>query len=511
MGEDVISVSGSDAHGTPILIAAEQTHQTPSEFVENKHAEFVEVLKQWSIELDNYTVTTTDSHKEFVREFYTDLYHNGKIEKKTTHQYYCSNCSKFLPDRFVIGVCPKCNTNQARGDQCSNDDCNTPLTPEEIIEPKCATCHLKPNLKETIHWYFKLKDAQDYLSKFLSNGVQISDKFRNEALAFVNRGLENRALTRDLSWGIQASDIFDSEQEKVFYVWSEDVLGYISASIEKYKSQNRDWEEIWKKAKTVFCIGKDNLFFHAIWYPALIEASGFDYVAPKVISITNFLQFNGQGFSKSKGIGIWADEALSIAPSDYWRFYLVYSRPDNKDGNFTYYDFVETVNKHLVNTIGNLVVRSISLIHKLKDGLIQKVTPICEVNKLFLISFEEIEYQTINKIYECDIRGVSESVVQIARFINQHIVDTSPWKSDDDGFIAESLYTIYWSLVRLSYWLKPLTPHIATDLRTQLGLLKQDQFEDSYISFRPPKLIPERSFFISKLEYIDEKIRFKSQ
>lgn len=335
-GADTVMVSGSDTHGTPIEVEAIKQGITPKALTDCNHAKVAELFRLWGASFDNYTSTESPVHKEFVQKTLLEIEKNGYIFSQETQMLYCENDQRFLPDRFVEGKCPYCGCEKARGDQC--DLCGKLLEPTLLVEPYCTICKTKPTVKTTRHWYIDLSKLADPLTQYLKENKQLPASVKNFSLNWIKEGLKPRAVTRDVEWGIPAP--FEGAQGKTIYVWVEAVLGYISATIEQFEhTDNPDkWREFWldKNAKTLYFVGKDNIPFHTIILPALLLASGQGFNLPWNVSATEFLQFKGQKASKSQRVGIWIDEALEMFPVDYWRFFLIATRPESKDTNFTW-------------------------------------------------------------------------------------------------------------------------------------------------------------------------------
>lgn len=474
LGKEVISVSGSDIHGTPVLLRAGEEGVEPKAYAELVHNKVVELLQAWNIKLDNYTITNSPHHTTFIQDYYQHLKDNKTIFLHSELQFYCPECDLFLPDRFIEGTCPYCQDPQSRGDQCSNSNCNQILTPKLLINPKCKQCHSIPVEKETTHYYLDLEILGPKIKTFIKSSNSFSPIVINEALKFFEDGLKSRAVTRDLSWGIDATYLFDQNEKKVFYVWAEDVLGYVSASkevIEK-KDPNTNWKAIWSspKTRTVYCLGLDNIFFHAIWLPALLLASNEQFILPHFLSTTQFLQFNGEAFSKSKNIGVWIDEALKIAEPDLWRFYLIYNRPEKKSFNFEWVNFVEIINNELIANIINLVHRTCSLIWKYNNGIILLPVKITNTNNLkFTAKIQYYVEDIIQKIEYIQIKDALHQIVDVSKAINGHLSRQEPWKKKIVSDRFEDIFFTY-ALVSLTiHLLEPVIPTLATKLKIRLG------------------------------------------
>ncbi|RLE60065.1 MAG: methionine--tRNA ligase, partial [Thermoprotei archaeon] len=319
-GEDVVFVSGSDEHGTPIEVEAIRQNISPKELTDKYHELVKKLFDLWNISFDNYTRTENPVHIEFVRNFYLNLYERGYIYEKEIEMPYCPRCQIFLPDRFIEGECPYCHYEKARGDQC--DKCGRLLEPVKLINPRCNICGERPIIKKTKHWFFDLPKLTDKIRDYIEKNTNLPPNARNMSLSMLKEGLKPRAITRDNKWGIPAP--FPGAEGKTIYVWMEAVLGYITATIEYFtrKGEPEKWKKFWfdSNTKSVYFIGKDNIPFHTIIFPALLIASGENYVLPWTVSSTEYLLFKGEKFSKSRRIGIWIDEALKLFPVDYWRF-----------------------------------------------------------------------------------------------------------------------------------------------------------------------------------------------
>jgi methionyl-tRNA synthetase len=440
------------------------------------------------------------------------LFFNGYIFQQVENQFYCEKCSLFLPDRYIIGVCPICASSNARGDQCSNNSCRSILSAEELGNPKCFHCLSSPEIKQTSQWFFNLPKLSKKLKNFLRNQVRAPKATINEALSILEQKLKPRAITRDLSWGIPVKDSLPDTENKVFYVWAEDVLGYISASIPVLGAK---WEEIWTnlKTRTVFCLGLDNIFFHALWFPALLLASSKPFVLPYTLCVTNFIQFEGQAFSKSKGIGIWIDEAVAVAPTDYWRFYLILNRPEGKGSNFTWKDFVNNINKELIDTLGNLVHRLVKFIWRFQEGKVYRIIRFDEIPQNNLINQSKERISKIeNFIYRFELRKALNNTLLFVKAINAHLSKQEPWKVENKRLQNQIIGVSYLALIKLTYLIEPVIPQIALEILQQLGktkfeILNQESINEWTIKENISILEPQ--FFLKHLseENIQEKLQ----
>ena len=426
-GDDVLLVSGSDEHGTPIEVEALKQGVTPKELTDRNHSRVAGLFRKWGTSFDNYTRTESPVHREFVQETLMKIYRNGYIFSKETEMLYCEYDQRFLPDRFVEGKCPYCGCERARGDQC--DMCGRLLETTFLVEPYCVICENKPTVKTTRHWYIDLSQFADPLIRYITDNKQLPANAKNFSLNWIKEGLKPRAVTRDVDWGIPAP--FPNAEGKTIYVWVEAVLGYVSATIEYCRriGEPEKWRDFWfdKAAKTLYFVGKDNIPFHTIIFPALLLASGEDYNLPWNVSATEFLQFKGEKASKSQRIGIWIDEALELFPADYWRFFLMVTRPENKDSNFSWDIFLEKVNADLNDTLGNFIHRTLTFINAKFNGEIPQLKLTAEDEAVLQAVREKVE-TAAREFEDAKLQSAANTLISIARVGNQYLNEKEPWK-----------------------------------------------------------------------------------
>jgi methionyl-tRNA synthetase len=471
-GEDVLMVSGSDEHGTPTEVEAVRRGISPKQLTDKNHAKIVELFGKWGLSFDNYTRTENPVHKEFVQQHLMKIYNRGYIFTQETEMLYCEKCDRFLPDRYVEGKCPYCGYEGARGDQC--EACGRLLETTLLIEPYCAICRSKPVRRKTTHWYFDLPKFSNEISKYLNSNKRLPDNARNFSLNMVKEGLKPRAVTRDISWGIAAP--FPGAENKSIYVWVEAVLGYVSATIEYFKNSHETerWKEYWfdKKSKTLYFIGKDNIPFHTIILPALLLASGEDYNLPWNVSTTEFLQFKGEKLSKSQRIGIFSDEALELFPADYWRFYLMATRPETKDSNFSWELFIEKVNGDLNDTFGNFVHRTLTFISTQFNGEIPRLEKPDEDAEQTLNALKDKVETVANEIENCKLQSAANIVIGISRIGNQYLNEKEPWKLiKENRSKAANIFNVAAQIVKaLAIVSAPFIPFAAEEIWKTLNL-----------------------------------------
>jgi methionyl-tRNA synthetase len=471
-GDDVVFVSGSDEHGTPVEVEAVRLGVPPKQLTDQNHALVVDLWKKWGISFDNYTRTESPVHKEFVKNLYSKIYERGFIFSEETELPYCPNCSRFLPDRFVEGTCPYCGADGARGDQC--ESCGRLLEPEKLINSYCTICRSKPVIRRVRHWYFDLPKFADQLRGFIEANKRLPLNARKFSLNIINEGLKPRAVTRDNKWGIPAP--FPGAEDKTIYVWVEAVLGYVSATIEYFANldEKERWRAFWfdKSARTLYFIGKDNIPFHVIILPALLLASGDGYNLPWNVSSTEFLQFKGERFSKSHRVGISIDEALELFPADYWRYFLVSTRPESKDTNFSWELFIEKVNADLNDTLGNFVHRTLTFINQHFEGTVPRAEKLDAYDNRVLRSVENRVKKAGQNLEDCKLVAALRNVVDISRAGNKYLNDREPWNlvKTDRQNAANTLYVAVQLVRALRTVLEPFTPFTAQKLSSLLNL-----------------------------------------
>ena len=471
-GSDVLMVSGSDTHGTPIEVEAIKQGITPKELTDKNHVKVSELFCRWNASFDNYTTTESPIHKQFVQKTLLEIQKNGYIISQETQMLYCEHDQRFLPDRFVEGKCPYCGCERARGDQC--DMCGRLLEPTLLVEPYCVICKNKPTVKTTKHWYIDLSKLAEPLTQYLINNQQLPTNVKNFSLKWIKEGLKPRAVTRDVEWGIPAP--FEGAEGKTVYVWVDAVLGYVSATIEQCQrvGQPEKWRDFWfnKDAKTLYFVGKDNIPFHTIILPALLLASGQGYNLPWNVSATEFLQFRGQKASKSQRVGIWIDEALELFPVDYWRFFLMATRPESKDTNFTWSAFSEKINADLNDTFGNFIHRTLSFINSKFDGQVPAPTQLDKDDEAILQSIKMKVEQVALELEACWLQSAVNTLIGISRVGNQYLNTKEPWnlmKTDREK--AGTIFNVAAQVVKaLAVVSEPFIPQTAEQIWQTLKL-----------------------------------------
>ncbi len=470
-GDDVVFVSGSDEHGTPIEVEAVRLGISPRQLTNKNHEKVAALWKKWGISFDNYTRTESPVHKEFVKKLFSKIYDNGYVSDKNTKLPYCPDCKRFLPDRFVEGSCPHCGEESARGDQC--DSCGRLLEPAKLINLYCVICKSTPVIKEVRHWYFDLPHFTDELRRFIKKNKNLSSNAKKFSLNIIDEGLKPRSLTRDNKWGIKAP--FPGAENKTIYVWVEAVLGYVSATIEYFRNQGEnEWKKFWldESTKTFYFIGKDNIPFHTIVLPALLLASEEPFNLPWAVSSTEFLQFKGERFSKSHKVGIWIDEALRLFSADYWRYFLISTRPETKDTDFSWELFIEKVNADLNDTLGNFIHRTLTFINQHFKSVVPDAKNLDLDDKHVLETVEKAVMRATKDLGDCKLQAALRGIIDISRLGNRYFNEKEPWKAlkTNRQKAANTLYIAAQIVKTLGLTLTPFLPFTAKKIASLLNL-----------------------------------------
>jgi methionyl-tRNA synthetase len=426
IGDDVLMISGSDMHGTPITVRAEKEHTTPEEVAFRFHDINKRALEGIGTSFDLYTSTHTDNHVKTTQEIFNKLLERGYLEKRTTPQFYCAKCDRYLPDRFVEGSCPFCGHEKARGDQC--ETCGKTFNADELKDPKCQLCSSTPALRDTEHFFFMLTKFEDALKQYVGAASHWRPRVKGFTENILNEGLQDRAITRDISWGIPVP--VAGFEDKRIYVWFEAVIGYLSASKEwaAAKGDSDAWKRYWtdSSCRSYYFLGKDNTIFHTIIWPAIIMGYG-GLNLPYDVPANEFMNLEGQKFSKSAGVSIDLPDMLEKFQPDAIRYYLSVNMPEIKDTEFSWEDFVAKVNNELVAAYGNFVHRVLSFTQK-NFGEIPPVDKAPQTMKDEV--FKQIEsardaYQ--KAVGNCDFKLGLKAFMDLARFGNQYFDSAEPW------------------------------------------------------------------------------------
>ena len=468
-GEEVLYVCGSDEHGVPITIKARQQGCTPQDIVDKYHKIIDESFKGLGINFDIYGRTSSKVHEKNASEFFKKLYDDGKFITKESEQYYDPEAKTFLADRYLVGTCPKCGAEGAYGDQC--EKCGSTLSPEELINPKSKLSGAEPIKKKTTHWYLPLQDYEQWLREWILEGhKEWRSNVYGQVKSWLDGGLQPRAVTRDLDWGVPVP--VEGAEGKVLYVWFDAPIGYISNTQELLPN---DWEKWWKSedTKLVHFIGKDNIVFHCIVFPAMLKAYGDGYILPENVPANEFLNLEGDKISTSRGWAVWAHEYLQDFPGkqDVLRYVLTANAPETKDNDFSWKDFQARNNSELVAIFGNFVNRAVVLTHKYFGGKVPAAGELLDVDRETLAQIPLLKASLEKNIEGYHFREALKDAMSIARVGNKYISDTEPWKvaKTDMARTATILNVSLQICADLGIAFEPFTPFSAEKLRTMLG------------------------------------------
>lgn len=424
-GEDVVMIGGSDEHGVPITIKAKKEGITPQDVVDRYHKIIKDSFEELGISFDIYSRTTSEIHKKTASDFFRKLYEKGEFIEKTSMQYYDEKAHMFLADRYIIGKCPHCGNEKAYGDQC--ESCGTSLSANDLIDPHSAITNERPVLRETKHWYLPLDKWEPALRKWiLEQHKEWKPNVYGQCKSWLDLGLQPRAVSRDLDWGVPVP--VEGAEGKVLYVWFDAPIGYISNTKELLPDT---WEDYWKKNDTriIHFIGKDNIVFHCIVFPAMLMAEG-SYQLPDNVPANEFLNLEGDKISTSRNWAVWLHEYLRDFPGkqDVLRYVLTANAPETKDNDFTWKDFQNRNNNELVAILGNFVNRAVVLTHKYYDGKIPACGELTDYDKETIKEFQETKSRIESAIESFHFREALKEAMNMARIGNKYLADTEPWK-----------------------------------------------------------------------------------
>ncbi len=479
MKRDVLFICGSDEHGVAITVSAEAEKTTPQAIVDRYHPANKSTFEDLGVSFDNYSRTTLPLHHKTAQEFFASFHRRGILKEKIEKQLYCEKDKMFLADRYVEGTCPNCKYTQARGDQCEN--CGTWLNQTELIDPKCKICGTTPVVRETSHWFFPLGQYQARLQEYIKERNE-RDGWKENVLRYCEGwfkdGLQDRAVSRDLSWGVPVP--VKGYEKKVIYVWFDAVLGYISSSIEwALKSGKPDeWKKYWQDdgTKYVAFIGKDNIVFHCIVFPAMLMAwndgQSTQYVLPENVPANEFLNLEGQKFSKSRGWAIDVRDFLRYHPADLLRYTLAVNLPESRDSDFYFKDFQARTNNELANILGNLVNRTFTFTETNFGGVVPSLGKLTAMDEEIIASLRATP-ATIGDCYErYHFRDAVLETMNLARKANKYFNDSEPWKTakSNPGQCATTLNISLQVIRSLAILLEPVIPVISQTMWKMLNL-----------------------------------------
>ena len=467
--ESVLFIGGSDEHGVPITIRAKKEGVKPQDIVDRYHKIIKDSFKEFGISFDIYSRTTSATHHQVASDFFRALYDKGEFLEKTSLQYYDEEAKTFLADRYITGECPKCHAQGAYGDQC--EQCGSTLSPTELINPKSAISGSKPVMRETKHWYLPLDKHEGWLKKWiLDDHQEWRPNVYGQCKSWIDMGLQPRAVSRDLDWGIPIP--VEGAEGKVLYVWFDAPIGYISNTKELLPDT---WETWWKDPETrlVHFIGKDNIVFHCIVFPAMLKAEG-SYILPDNVPANEFLNLEGDKLSTSRNHAVWLHEYLKEFPGkqDVLRYVLTANAPETKDNDFTWKDFQARNNNELVAVYGNFVNRALVLTSKYFEGKVPAAGELTEYDKQTIEEFKGVKAELERLLDAFKFRDAQKEAMNLARIGNKYLADTEPWKvaKTDMGRVATILNLALQLTANLSIAFEPFLPFSSAKLRQMLCL-----------------------------------------
>lgn len=514
-GHDVVFICGSDEHGVPITIKAKNEGVSPQDVVDRYHNIIKNSFKEFGISFDNYSRTSAAIHHETASDFFKTLDDKDKFIVETTDQLYDAQAQQFLADRFVIGTCPKCGHTESYGDQC--EACGTSHNATDLIQPKSAITGNTPELKSTKHWYLPLDQYQDFLKKWI--GVDHKNDWKpnvyGQCMSWINDGLRPRAVTRDLDWGIPVPA--KDADGKVLYVWFDAPIGYISSTKEWAESNGKDWEPYWKDKNTTLLhfIGKDNIVFHCIIFPAMLKAEG-SYILPQNVPANEFLNLEGQKLSTSKNWAVWLPEYLNDFPDqqDVLRYVLTATAPETKDNDFTWKDFQARNNNELVAIYGNFINRVLVLTQKYYDGIVPEPSSLSITDQQALDELQQTPKKLEDSLDRFRFREASQILMNLARTGNKYLADEEPWKviKTDPVRVQTVMNTALQLAAALAVLSEPFLPFTAKKLKQMLKLSPQigwDNIGDGQMLLPKNHTIGQAALLFTKID--DTKIETQLQ
>ena len=537
MGKDIVYICGSDEHGAAVTMKALKEGKTSQEIVDKYHNLFKKTFKDIGISFDMYHRTSAQIHHETSQEFFRSLHAQGQFVEKTTDQYYDEEAQRFLADRYIIGTCPNCGHEEAYGDQC--EKCGSSLSPRELINPRSTISGSKPILKPTTHWFLPLDKYEAWLKEWIEKGEVDGKEYHDPAdwknhvvgqcKSWLENGLLPRSMTRDLEWGVDVPTEIPGSEGKKLYVWMDAPIGYISATKQWALDQGKDWEPYWKSDDTalVHFIGKDNIVFHCIIFPAILKTEG-SYILPVNVPANQFMNLEGKKLSTSKNWAVWVHEYLEDLPGkeDELRYCMIKNMPENRDSEFTWKGYQETTNNELVNNLANFVNRVLVLTHKYYDGVVpvidqdqQLAGPDGEMDISFHDSelirlFDDLQ-ELASSIRTYDFRGGLKTLMEISTKGNQILQFNAPWKmqKEDPEAVKTIMNLCLQYVAAISVACRPFMPFTSDKLRNMLSLSpikEQGEFDDMLFRLCEGEVLIDEGHKIGEAKHlftrIDDKV-----
>ena len=501
-GKDVAFICGSDEHGVAISMKAKKEGVTPQEVIDKYDGIIRKSFADFGISFDNYSRTSAKIHHDTAQEFFRTLYDKGDFIEEVTEQLYDAKADQFLADRFVVGTCPKCDNPEAYGDQC--EKCGSTLNATDLINPKSTITGETPVLKSTKHWFLPLDRYTDFLNDWIIKGHKNDWKpnVYGQVKSWVDGGLEPRAVTRDLDWGIDVP--VEGAEGKKLYVWFDAPIGYISSTKEWAAREGKDWEPYWKDedTKLIHFIGKDNIVFHCIIFPAMLKAEG-SYILPDNVPANEFLNLEGNKLSTSKNWAVWLHEYLEEFPEkqDVLRYALTSNAPETKDNDFTWKDFQARNNNELVAIFGNFINRVVVLTNKYYDGIIPTPNELSEVDENTLAELKAYPAVISSSVERYRFREALGELMNVARLGNKYLADEEPWKvmKDNPERVKTQMYVALQIAAALSVLAEPFLPFTSAKLSKILNLSDLKEHFEGFSKFLKEKNRDAKDIIIDKV------------
>ena len=492
-GKDVAFISGTDEHGVPITIKAKKEGTTPQAVVDKYYGLIKDSFRQFGISFDIYSRTSNQVHHETSQEIFKNMYDKGFFDEVETEQYFDEAAQQFLADRYIVGECPVCHNEGAYGDQCER--CGSSLSPTELINPKSTISGAKPVMKSTKNWYLPLDRMQPEIEKYVNSHPEWKPNVFGQCQSWLKQGLQARAMTRDLDWGVKVP--LPDTEGKVLYVWFDAPIGYISMTKEWAASAGKNWEDYWKSedTKLVHFIGKDNIVFHCIIFPATLMAEG-SFILPDNVPANEFMNLENDKISTSRNWAVWLHEYLEEFPGkqDVLRYALAANAPEAKDNDFTWKDFQTKNNSELVGIFGNFVNRTVVLTEKFYDGKVPARGEMSEIDLQTLDALKQLPCDVSDAIKNYKFRDALGSMMEIARLGNKYLAETEPWKAIKEN--PERVKTIMNIAMQITATLalvaEPFLPFTSQKLFEQLKLSEWNlnSLKHEWIDAGNPDLVP---------------------
>ena len=509
---DVAFICGSDEHGVAIDIKAKKEKKTPKQIIDHYDQIIRKSFDDFGISFDNYSRTSRKVHHKTASEIFTKLHENSKFSIKETKQLYDPEVRLFLADRFVVGTCPICQNEEAYGDQC--ESCGSSLNSTDLISPKSKLSGSQPILKKTKHWFLPLDQYEDFIKDWIlkQHKKDWKSNVYGQVKSWVDNGLQSRAVTRDLDWGIPVP--VEGGEGKVLYVWFDAPIGYISSTKEWAKKKNIDWKPYWKSqdTKLVHFIGKDNIVFHCIIFPIILKNAG-SYILPENVPANEFLNLEGNKISTSNNWAVWLHEFLEdfTDKQDVLRYTLTANAPETKDNDFTWKEFQTRNNSELVAIFGNFINRVMVLTHKYYEGKVPKAGSLNKIDQEVVTSLKTFPLKLEKEIEEFHFRAYSQELINLARLGNKYLADQEPWKliNEDPERVETIINTALQIAVSLTILSEPLLPFTAIKMKSMLNI---DLSWDEVSTFKNPlitegKLLRKPELLFTKIE--DDMIKIQ--